>query len=714
MTPTLERPPARRTGWSVRNPALWLILLACNAQLHSTSAQSLNGAPSSWPDAIDQAQLDGNPELAESMALDALARVDAGTNPLLHADILLQIAGVYIAQSRSDDAESALREALAILEPREPGSLLGHVQHETARVYRYRAQYAEALGWLRLAQATFQSVNDADGLAGVYNTYGIVYRFLGQLEQSLTWHSRSLTLSRESNDQSGVADGLYAIASVHESLGEHAEALDHFEDVLKIDKAVGIPRDIAYSHIRVGMMQIELDDPAAARPNIIRAQELFRQISAPRDYQWSVATMARLDAREGRFDQARAQLANVLEQSLEANWPVLANRARHWMAELEHWAGQDSAGFAYIDAALADALAQESRQRALALYDLKVRMHDSAGQHSQALEALQRRNDLDKSLSNALRTSVLAAMQGEAEYKRQAVALELAQKERTLAQIELQREASRRIAGFGTMLGAFALAFLIYGRIAARQQNLRLQAEVADKTSKLRARNDELKEAYDAVDRASVTDPLTGLANRRFLKRQIEADTAQSLRLWMDRDGRPKSPPPSAADLVFFLIDLDHFKNVNDRYGHAIGDRVLVDVAQILEREFRREDIKVRWGGEEFLVLARFINRDEAPAIAERVRQAVGNHAFAGDDGQPLRCTCSIGFSAFPLTPDRRELLSWDEIVELADQALYSVKRRGRNGWAGYFAPASVQPERPIAQWAPRALRSGALAVIRS
>src|SRR5450830_1173361 len=89
---------------------------------------------------------------------------------------------------------------------------------------------------------------------------------------------------------------------------------------------------------------------------------------------------------------------------------------------------------------------------------------------------------------------------------------------------------------------------------------------------------------------------------------------------------------------------------------------------------FRESDYLVRWGGEEFLVLARATRRDEARVVAERIRRAVADREFLLPDGERLRKTCSIGFACFPFVPDAPRLLSWSEVVELADQALYLAK----------------------------------------
>jgi diguanylate cyclase (GGDEF)-like protein len=143
---------------------------------------------------------------------------------------------------------------------------------------------------------------------------------------------------------------------------------------------------------------------------------------------------------------------------------------------------------------------------------------------------------------------------------------------------------------------------------------------------------------------------------------------------------------------VFLLLDMDHFKSVNDSYGHAAGDTVLVQTAALLRSVFRASDHVVRWGGEEFLIVARFVDREKAHELAEEVRAAVEAHDFRLDDGTLLKRTCSIGFAAYPFSTRQPRARGWQEIVEIADLGLYAAKHNGRNGWVGMEAGDNEEP----------------------
>jgi len=233
------------------------------------------------------------------------------------------------------------------------------------------------------------------------------------------------------------------------------------------------------------------------------------------------------------------------------------------------------------------------------------------------------------------------------------------------------------------VLAGLAVAGLVQWRTwRLRRKEEELALRVAERTAELQEVSAALVVKSQALELASLTDPLTGLHNRRFLTEQINADIAKSVRIHED-SLRLGTPLPEDADLIFFLIDIDHFKQVNDRYGHAAGDAVLVQMRRRLEAIFRESDYLVRWGGEEFLVVARDTGRECAAELAERARAAVADEPFVLPDGGALPKTCSIGYACFP--PARRfpQALGWQAVGEIADAALYQVKNSGRNGWYG-------------------------------
>jgi two-component system cell cycle response regulator len=159
---------------------------------------------------------------------------------------------------------------------------------------------------------------------------------------------------------------------------------------------------------------------------------------------------------------------------------------------------------------------------------------------------------------------------------------------------------------------------------------------------------------------SALRDGLTKLFNKRYL---------------MDRlDSELKFAQRHETSLSLLMIDIDHFKKVNDTHGHLAGDAVLVHLAQVLTRAVRNEDVVARFGGEEFAIILRAIGIEPALQMAERLRRQVEAAVVRGNAGE-LKTTISIGVAGFPSTMVKTP----EQLVEAADQALYRAKHEGRN-----------------------------------
>jgi len=164
---------------------------------------------------------------------------------------------------------------------------------------------------------------------------------------------------------------------------------------------------------------------------------------------------------------------------------------------------------------------------------------------------------------------------------------------------------------------------------------------------------------YKRVERQAITDGLTGLFNHRTGQEKL----AEQLRL-AERYQR---------NLAVVMLDVDHFKSINDTYGHPVGDSVLKAIARIIRRDCRDVDVPVRYGGEEFLLILPEVNQEGAVVVAERLRKTLSREVITHEDVQ-LTVTASLGVGAYP-----EDAESQHQLLEKADKALYMSKRLGRN-----------------------------------
>ena len=177
--------------------------------------------------------------------------------------------------------------------------------------------------------------------------------------------------------------------------------------------------------------------------------------------------------------------------------------------------------------------------------------------------------------------------------------------------------------------------------------------------------HDSLEESFQKqMYESALRDGLTKVFNKRYFTERLNSELRFATR--------------HRAALALLMLDLDHFKKINDTHGHVAGDRVLVAVAQVLSKSVRNEDVVARYGGEEFAVLLRATPVEHVLGTAERLRRQIEALAVEGEGdtaGQRIRCTVSVGVATYPEKP----VTSPPELIELADQALYRAKNGGRN-----------------------------------
>ena len=174
--------------------------------------------------------------------------------------------------------------------------------------------------------------------------------------------------------------------------------------------------------------------------------------------------------------------------------------------------------------------------------------------------------------------------------------------------------------------------------------------------------------AHQQLETLAITDGLTRAYNHRYFQMRLEDELRRCKRYHLP--------------LSLLVVDADHFKAINDRYGHASGDAVLRDMGTLLRECMRDTEIVARLGGEEFGVILPQTDEIQAHIAAERLRAAVESHDFRSVDGKPIQVTISVGISGFPPNAATRA-----DLMEQADRAMYAAKRSGRNRVVSAEAP---------------------------
>jgi diguanylate cyclase (GGDEF)-like protein len=289
---------------------------------------------------------------------------------------------------------------------------------------------------------------------------------------------------------------------------------------------------------------------------------------------------------------------------------------------------------------------------------------ERAGDLPGALAAYHRERALSIELFETRRQKAMMELHEKFEADKRQRQIEMLRQENQVKSTEIDnRRLQQRI--WWLLALVFALASVIVGILYRKVRHANAQLEV---------KNHELKQQ-------SARDPLTALYNRRHFQEFMRSHQE------IERRGAGTS----GEDMVsaMFLLDVDHFKHINDTYGHGAGDAVLREIADALREILRETDMIVRWGGEEFLAFLPAVPRDSLDEVARRLLAGIPARTI-DYQGTRLSVNVSIGFAPFPLVPGMA--LSWERAINIVDMALYLAKGHGRNRAYGVCGVSGLAP----------------------
>jgi diguanylate cyclase (GGDEF)-like protein len=457
------------------------------------------------------------------------------------------------------------------------------------------------------------------------------------------WQERAAELAQRQGEPGLQAWALSSLAVLLQGLGEPEAARARMAQAERLSLRDTPPE----LRLRVRLNQARLEDRRGeAGAALHTLEESWRQAEAlpvPRLQALLLANLSDLRLRAGRTREALAAVDRALPL-VRAHGDGRFEPLLLFNGGLARLAlGQLRAGRADLAAAL-QLWEQAGAQGPLreALRQGGDALH-AAGDHREALDWMHRERALAESLDAANRESALRALRQRQGREAEQQELDRLADENRLAEARLSSQQWQRRVQW--LLGGSLLAMaVLLGLLMLRT----------------RAGNRLLQRRTVRLERLGGRDPLTGLANRR---RFLEALA-------------PQLQAPQGFQGALMLVDVDHFKQVNDRHGHATGDAVLRAVAQRLARGLRGQDLVCRWGGEEFLIAAPGMGPDAAEAAAQRLLQLVADEPVA----EGLTVTLSIGVLVLPLPGDAAPS-DWDTALARADLALYAAKDAGRDAW---------------------------------
>ena len=414
-------------------------------------------------------------------------------------------------------------------------------------------------------------------------------------------------------------------------------------EAMAIAERDGDPMTLAHVSNKRAILRDAEGDLVAARAGFMTARDYARQAGAKAEEALYLANLADSYLKSADYAKALGYAQQALPltrelKNLDGEMVALANIGLAQIAMHDIAAGKKS---------LRDSIAIDERRDAISsmseTYREMGQYLEKAGDLTGAIESLHQFRALSDQVLRRDQQQAILELQEQFDAERRAKELDLLQRENELKGEQLRsRDLQQRLWWLLAACGVLTIAV------------------VAMLMRRVRDTNRELASSNALLQQQSEVDPLTGLSNRRHF---------QAVMRRLAADGRLEG--------TVFLLDIDHFKRINDCWGHAIGDAVLVEVARRLRAVLREPDLIVRWGGEEFLVVVRALGPEAVEALASRMLDAIGAQPVA-HEGRIVPVTVSIGYATFPIEPELLPV-NWERAIDLVDTALYLAKAHGRN-----------------------------------
>ena len=483
-------------------------------------------------------------------------------------------------------------------------------------------------------------------------TSGDAHAEEGNFPMALTKLDAAANQARQDGQPVNMVMALNALARLYGKMREYDKGFATLAEAMPFAEMSDSPGRVATLRSAEYGLAIDSGQPARAVAALLAALKLERQIGATSMVAYTLSNLSDSFLKAHDYPRALRYAGQVITEAralgdfrLEATGRVNVGQAYLGMGKLADGKRSFEEGLAMFE----KSGNKPDLQEVLSEYGAAL---ERAGDLQGAVAAYHRERKLSNEMFERRRQKAMLELQAKYEGDRKERQIELLRRENQVKSTELEnRNLQQRIwwllaavVGMGA-----AIVGIFYNKI--RHAN-----------AQLHVKNLELKQQ-------SVRDPLTALYNRRHFQ--------DFMRGFVPHENRGAGVSGEEMVGALFLLDVDHFKQINDSHGHAGGDAVLKMIAAALKDILRETDMIVRWGGEEFLAFLPAVPRSTLEDVARRVLSGIGACSVEYQ-GQTLSAHVSIGFSPFPLAPGG-EALSWERAVNLVDMALYLAKSHGRN-----------------------------------
>jgi diguanylate cyclase (GGDEF)-like protein len=534
--------------------------------------------------------------------------------------------------------------------------------------YRKRGETAKAVTFLDpLLQYAALATQPRNRYYAWHNA-GEFQSWQGKYELALaSFHQAYASIEQDENPRTPFRK-MYlksTIASLHGSLRNYPLAIKTIQEGLtESTKNPDLAGHVANFYIQEGYLLVDLGEFDAALHSYQQGLAWARKQNNPYEEAMLQNNIGDIYMRQRKLDLAKSYFEQSLAFGVRTQNKLTIALSNFNLGYVQVLQGNYDQGIAQMQAMIKEFSTLGGKADVLA-YQLELAdAHRVAGQHRAEADALQQYNQLSAEIFQSDREKQLNQLQEEFSAKEKTKEIAALTQQNQLNAVEIERKNLQQhvtmLIGVVVVL-ASGLLLLLYRKV--RQANLKL------------------KEVNDKLAYQSLRDPLTGLFNRRSLLEHME----------QRQHGERRTKAPQLCD-GFILLDIDFFKQINDKYGHAAGDAVLIEIARRLTGLTRTNDMVWRWGGEEFLILLRQIDMTALTSFTQRVLDEIANNSITFGK-QQLQVTASAGFLTYPFAGLDEHTLTWPKALQLADMALYLGKVHGRNRAYGLLTLHQPYPD---------------------
>ena len=607
------------------------------------------------------------------------------------ADIFTSLGQLLLSASRFEVSKAVFNAALERYTFEGRLNEMASTLLQLATSERHLSNYTNALTYVRRAMSIAQIERDYLLEAQLNLELGIIQQEQGEIEAALEPLKQALRYFRENNMANEMSLSLLRIGEIYSLLNQARLAHTYYQDAFNSIESTGTPKLLGSIKIRMGELSLKSGAIEQAIKTINEGLTLLLSTNDVGAIAQAKILMGKAFVENGEIARGRALLQEAMQFPSSSRQTKLMKEGRLALAQAYMKEQDFELALAEARTGTIDARKNRDIRGQLSFLSLQLSAFVSLGEFKKALDVQSVIQQLREVLLDSENKTAIEGLQAEIELVRQSRTLEKLEESKQLVLAQAERESLQTTLFWSVSLAALLLTFLVWSRYKQRQQTIILRREVRQQTLTLQEKNQELERAYKTLEEVSLRDPLTGLYNRHYLESQLPGEIRRSQFSAKQNPNTDKSKQ----DLLCLLIDIDHFKRINDDYGHMAGDKVLSAFACVLKEVFRQTDLIIRWGGEEFLVVCRQSNREELPDLAERCREMVARTPFDIGLDEPIYITCSIGFSLLP--PDKEDDFdtAWKRTFAVVDYALYATKLSGRNGWVGVIETLQTQRAHP-------------------